>query len=269
MRSRRSRRHVAAGNRITVHGDYDVDGVCATAIMVRALRSLGASVDWFLPGRIEDGYGLQAKTVARLAARGTRLLITVDCAITAVDEVALARATRASMSSCTTTTSRARTARFRTAASSIPPSAATPSRISAAPRVAHKLTQALGATRPSEDLELVALATVADLMPLRGENRRLVRAGLTALANTAKPGLRALMAVSSADPSALDAHALGFRLGTADQRRRPPRPSRCRARAAAHRRRGAGAGDRRPSSTASTASAGRWSSGSPGRPRRW
>ncbi|MDQ6819411.1 MAG: DHH family phosphoesterase, partial [Actinomycetota bacterium] len=84
--------HIEAGTRITVHGDYDVDGVCATAIIVRALRSLGANAGWFLPARIDDGYGLSIDTVERLATRGTRLLITVDCAITAVAEVAAARA---------------------------------------------------------------------------------------------------------------------------------------------------------------------------------
>jgi single-stranded-DNA-specific exonuclease len=79
--------------------------------------------------------------------------------------------------------------------------------------VAYKLAKALGGPSADEDIELVALATVADLMPLRGENRRLVREGLSALGNTGKPGLRALMAVSRTDPSGLDAGALGFRLG--------------------------------------------------------
>ena len=82
----------ASGERITIHGDYDVDGVCSTAVLVRALRRLGADVDWYLPDRASDGYGLSVDTVERLAARGTRLLVTVDCAITAVDEVAAARA---------------------------------------------------------------------------------------------------------------------------------------------------------------------------------
>src|SRR2546423_12067171 len=85
-------RHIRSGSRITIHGDYDVDGVCATAFRVRALRVLGADVDWFLPARIEDGYGLSLDTVRRVAARGTGLLITVDCAITAVEEVQAARA---------------------------------------------------------------------------------------------------------------------------------------------------------------------------------
>src|SRR3954471_8885962 len=86
------RRHVEAGSRITVHGDYDVDGVCSTAILVRALRAVGGEVDWYLPSRLQDGYGLSPRTVERLAAKGTRLLVTSDCAITAVDEVAAARA---------------------------------------------------------------------------------------------------------------------------------------------------------------------------------
>src|SRR5207302_421544 len=78
--------------------------------------------------------------------------------------------------------------------------------------VAYKLAQALNAPTAEQDSELVALATVADLMPLKGENRRLVRVGLAALASTPKPGLRALMEVARVDPSALDAQALGFRL---------------------------------------------------------
>ena len=86
------RDHVARGSRIVIHGDYDVDGVCSTAILVRALRALGAAPAWYLPSRSEDGYGLRPHTVQRLAAQGTQLLITADCAITAVDEVAQARA---------------------------------------------------------------------------------------------------------------------------------------------------------------------------------
>ena len=81
----------ARGSRITVHGDYDVDGVCSTAVLVRALRALRAQVDWYLPDRASDGYGVNARTVARLAQRGTRLLIAVDCGITAAAELAAAR----------------------------------------------------------------------------------------------------------------------------------------------------------------------------------
>ncbi len=205
-------RHLAAGHRITVHGDYDVDGVCATALMVRALRALGGRVDWFVPGRLEDGYGLSAATVERLVARGTSLLVTVDCAITAVAEVAAAR--QAGLDVVVTDHHQPRPDGQLPDATIIHPGlCGYPCPDLCGTGVAHKLAQALGAPTAEEDLELVALATVADLMPLLGENRRLVRAGLTALASTAKPGLRALMAVAEVDPSALGTHALGFRLG--------------------------------------------------------
>ena len=82
----------ARGRAITIHGDYDVDGVCSTAILVGTLRELGARCDWYIPDRREDGYGLTEASVARLAARGTELLVTVDCGITSVAEVAAARA---------------------------------------------------------------------------------------------------------------------------------------------------------------------------------
>ncbi|HEX3832307.1 MAG TPA: single-stranded-DNA-specific exonuclease RecJ [Solirubrobacteraceae bacterium] len=205
------RAHIAAAGRIVVHGDYDVDGVCATAIMVRALRSLGADVGWFLPSRIDDGYGLSGATVQRLAARGTALLITVDCAITAVEEVAAARAAGIDV---VVTDHHAPRADGRLPDCPIvhPAVGDYPCAHLCGTGVAYKLAQALGAVTAEEDLELVALATVADLVPLQGENRRLVRAGLAALAATGKPGLRALMAVSRADPSALDASTLGFRL---------------------------------------------------------
>ena len=82
---------IEAGQQITVHGDFDVDGVCATTILVSTLRELGAECDWLIPDRLADGYGLSPANVERLAERGTQLLITVDCGITAVEEVQLAR----------------------------------------------------------------------------------------------------------------------------------------------------------------------------------
>jgi single-stranded-DNA-specific exonuclease len=204
-------RHVAAGHRITVHGDYDVDGVCATAIMVRALRGLGADVNWFLPSRLDDGYGLSLATVQRLAGRGTALIVTVDCAITAVDEVAAARAAGVDVVVTDHHAPRADGA-LPDCPIVHPGLCHYPFAGLCGTAVAYKLAQALGADSAEDDLELVALATVADLVPLQDENRRLVRAGLAALAGTARPGLRSLMAVSRADPSALDAATLGFRL---------------------------------------------------------
>src|SRR3954452_17608655 len=84
--------HVARGSRIAVFGDYDVDGVCSTAIVLRTLRALGADPVWELPSRFDEGYGLSTGAVERLASRGVGLLVTVDCGITAVDQVAAARA---------------------------------------------------------------------------------------------------------------------------------------------------------------------------------
>jgi single-stranded-DNA-specific exonuclease len=205
-------RHIGAGSRIVVHGDYDVDGVCATAILVRALRALGANAGWFLPSRIDDGYGLAMATVERLVARGAGLLITVDCAITAVEEVARARA--AGLEVVVTDHHSPRADGLLPDAPIVHPGVCGyPCPDICGTAVAFKLAQALGAPTADEDIELVALATVADVVPLRGENRRLVREGLRALANTAKPGLRALMSVARVDPSGLDAGALGFRLG--------------------------------------------------------
>ena len=88
----RIRAAVERGERICIHGDYDVDGVCATALAVLTLRELGADVSWHLPSRFEEGYGVARETVERLAADGVGLLITVDCGITAVEEVAAAKA---------------------------------------------------------------------------------------------------------------------------------------------------------------------------------
>jgi single-stranded-DNA-specific exonuclease len=209
--------HVRAGRRITIHGDYDVDGVASTAILVGVLRTLNADVDWFLPSRAEDGYGLSATTVQRLAARGTRLLITADCAITAVDEVAAARAAEIDVLVTDHHSPRA-DGRLPDAPIVHPAVCGYPCADLCAAGVAYKLAAALlsaAGRDPADadrDLDLVALATIADCVPLRGENRRLVRAGLRALAATKRPGLRALMRVARADPSRIDARAVGFRL---------------------------------------------------------
>ena len=204
-------RHIRDRSRIVVHGDYDVDGVCATATLVRALRALGADVGWYLPDRLTDGYGLSLETVKRLAARGANLLVTVDCAITAVDQVAAARAAGLDVVVSDHHAPRA-DGRLPDCEIVHPAVCGYPCADLCGTGVAYKLAQALGAPGAEEDIELVALATVADLMPLAGENRRLVREGLRALSRTSRPGLRALMKVSKVDPSAIDTGTLGFRL---------------------------------------------------------
>jgi single-stranded-DNA-specific exonuclease len=218
---------VRAGARITVHGDYDVDGICSTAVLVRVLRALGADVDWYLPDRANDGYGLNARTIRRLAVRGTRLLITVDCGITAVEEVALARALGIEVVVSDHHSPRA-DGELPRAPIVHPAVCGYPCPDLCATAVAYKLALGLweaggrsmstggGALyRPHDDLDLVALATIADVVALLGENRALVRGGLRALAATAKPGLRALLAVArvSSDPThPLDERTVAFAL---------------------------------------------------------
>jgi single-stranded-DNA-specific exonuclease len=210
-------RHAQASTRITVHGDYDVDGVTSTAILVRALRAVGADVDWYLPSRSEDGYGLSAATVEKLAARGTKLLVTTDCGITAVDEVALAKSLGLDVVVTDHHAPRA-DGRLPDAPIVHPAVCDYPCPDLCAGGVAHKVAGALleaaghDASIALADLDLVALATVADCVPLRGENRRLVRSGLVALGRTEKPGLRALMRVARVDPTRVDARAVGFGL---------------------------------------------------------
>jgi single-stranded-DNA-specific exonuclease len=210
-------RHVDQGTRITVHGDYDVDGICSTAVLVRALRKLGADVDFYLPDRASDGYGLNLDTVKRLAARGTRLLVTADCAITAVEEVAAAQALGMEVVVTDHHSARADGMLPRTPIVH-PRLCGYPCADLCATAVAYKLAEALYAARGCdprelrEDLDLVALATVADVVPLTGENRTLVRRGLRALAATSKPGLRALMAVAGVDAGKVNERALGFAL---------------------------------------------------------
>lgn len=203
---------IDSGRRITVHGDFDVDGVCATTLMVSALRGLGAECDWLIPDRIADGYGLTAENVRRLAERGTSLLITVDCGITSVDEVALAQ--ELGMEVLVTD--------HHQPSDQLPNCLILHPQISNYPfeslcgtAVAWKLAQALEGESPppsARDLDLVALATVADLVPLVGENRCLVRQGLAELRRAQRVGIRALLEASKCDPERLDESDLGFRL---------------------------------------------------------
>jgi single-stranded-DNA-specific exonuclease len=202
---------IEAGRRITVHGDYDVDGVCSTAIAVRALRELGADCDWLIPGRMEDGYGLTEGTVAALAARNTGLLLTVDCGIGSVAEV---RAARQAGIDVVVTDHHQPGEELPDCPILHPALSGYPFAELCATGVAYKLAAALhGAAAVERELDLVALATVADLVPLRGENRALVRRGLVEARRAARPGLRALMAAASVVPERLDEGDFAFRLG--------------------------------------------------------
>ncbi|HVW48261.1 MAG TPA: single-stranded-DNA-specific exonuclease RecJ [Solirubrobacterales bacterium] len=203
---------IEAGERITVHGDFDVDGVCATALMISTLRELGADCDWLIPDRIADGYGLSEDNVRKLAERGTGLLITVDCGITAVGQVALAQELGMEV---VVTDHHQRDDELPGCLILHPEVSSYPFTSLCGTAVAWKLACALreGASAAAEkDLDLVALATVADVVPLIGENRSLVRRGLAEMRRTGRVGLKALMEASKCDPGRLDEGDLGFRL---------------------------------------------------------
>src|SRR5919197_1137250 len=196
---------VAAGKRICVHGDYDVDGICATVLAVLVLRELGADVEWHLPSRFDEGYGVNGGTLERLAGEGCRLVLTVDCGITAVEEVR--RAGELGLDVIVTDHHRP--------GDELPDCPVVTTKALCGTGVAFKLGQALlGADSDvlRRQLDLVALATIADVVPLIGENRTLTIAGLRVLARTQKPGLQALMRVARVDPATVDSGQVGFRL---------------------------------------------------------
>jgi single-stranded-DNA-specific exonuclease len=203
---------VEAGAKICVHGDYDADGICATALAVLLLRELGADVSWHLPSRFEEGYGLNAGTLTRLAEEGLDLVLTVDCGITAVAEVEHARELGLEV----VVTDHHRPADTFPACPVVAPlKGGYPFAGLCGTGVVWKLAQALlGEGHPflERHLDVVALATVADVVPLVDENRALALLGLRRLAQTQKPGLRALMRVAGVDPAAVDEGSIGFRL---------------------------------------------------------
>lgn len=210
------RETIEARGKITIYGDYDCDGVCATAILVGGIRELGGEVDWLIPDRITEGYGLNPEAIRRLGERGTSLVITVDCGVTAVAEVAQARAL--GMEIIVTD--------HHQYGPELPDCPVLHPEVSGYPfpslcgaAVAAKLASALrrhsglDSSRDDADLDLVALATVADVMPLRGENRHLVREGVKVARRARRVGLAALMADARVEPSHLTAEDFGFRLG--------------------------------------------------------
>jgi single-stranded-DNA-specific exonuclease len=203
------RRAIAAGRRICVHGDYDVDGICATALAVSVLRELGADVEWHLPSRFEEGYGLSRETLARLAQEGCGLILTVDCGITAVEEIAEARAAGLEV---VVTDHHRPGPELPDCPVVAPQPSSYPFRDLCGTGVVYKLLLALGAGGLERHLDLVALATVADVVPLVDENRTLVVAGLRRLARAERAGLKALMETARVDPAALDTGAISFRL---------------------------------------------------------
>lgn len=229
---------IAAGKRIAVYGDYDVDGVSATALLVRVFRALGAVVEPFLPHRLEDGYGLTPDTVDRcIDLHRPALIVTVDCGTNSADAVerALARGVDLVITDHHQASGPAAPAR-----AVVNPRLAPPGRpwselagVGVAFKLAHavlKLARDAGAPGAAaldlrDQLDLVALGTVADCVPLTGENRVLVRFGLDVLRRAPSIGIRALMQAAAMKEEP-EAWHIGFllaprlnaagRLGTAE-----------------------------------------------------
>jgi single-stranded-DNA-specific exonuclease len=212
----RLERALATGEVIGVFGDFDTDGVTGTALLVDALQELGSRVVPYLPDRLDEGHGLNAEAIESLRAKGVSLLVTVDCGVSSVEEVRLA----SSMEIDTIITD------HHSLPSSIPdalaivnprrPDSSYPYHGLTGVGISFKLIEALwaalGRPRPDHLLELVALGTVADVGPLTGENRHLVKWGLERLNETRHPGLRALVARSRLKLGSLDTESLSFGL---------------------------------------------------------
>ncbi len=213
---------------ICVYGDFDADGVTATALLVTAIQAAGGRVGPYIPHRVDEGYGLNLEAVETIAAKGAHLLITVDCGIRSVAEVA--RAVALGLDVIVTD--------HHSIGPVLPPALAVinPKRLDnpdtfdglAGVGVAYRLAQGiLRAVAEREEsplskeraeeietelLDFVAIGTVADMLPLVGENRSLVQRGLAQLNRTQRPGLLALYAVAGVQPGTVDTTTIGFRL---------------------------------------------------------
>ncbi|OLC55414.1 MAG: single-stranded-DNA-specific exonuclease RecJ [Chloroflexi bacterium 13_1_40CM_4_68_4] len=214
----RLRRALAARERIVVYGDYDVDGLTGAAILVRAFRQLGVAIAAYIPDRYEEGYGLNAQAIRKLAADGTKVIVSVDCGVTAVKEAELARELGIDL---IVTDHHHPPARLPDAYALVNPRR--PGDLSldkelagagVALALARSLLGELGyALREDELLQLVALATVADVVPLRAANRGLVRRGLASMNKTPITGVRALIERAGVKVGQVNAGTIGYTLG--------------------------------------------------------
>ena len=187
------------GRKLRIYGDYDADGVSSTSLMIHLFSTLGFDYDYYIPDRKLEGYGLNREAILRASEAGVQLLVTVDTGISAVDEIEYAKSLGMQV---VVTDHHEPPERLPAADAIINPKLHTcnyPFKGLAGVGVAFKLASALLEQPPLEWAELVALGTVADLMPLQGENRILVREGLRRLAEGGSAGFRALAEVSSID----------------------------------------------------------------------
>jgi len=213
----RLRKALEAGEKVAVYGDYDVDGITATCLLTDFLRGEGGNVIPYIPNRLEEGYGLNRGAVEQLAKEGVTLVVTVDCGITAVEETEYAKTLGLDViitdhHECKET--------LPDAAAVVDPhreDCSYPFRYLAGVGVALKVCMALAGGDRAEELlgrfaDLAALGTVADVMRLTGENRTIVRRGLSALPDTPRPGLKALLREVGSEGKALSSISVGYTL---------------------------------------------------------
>lgn len=206
---------MSRGEKIAVFGDYDVDGITATCLLTDFLRRHGADVVSYIPGRLEEGYGLNPIAIHQLYAEGVKLIVTVDCGITAVSEAELCKQLGIDLvitdhHECKQT--------LPAAVAVVDPhrcDGGYPHKNLSGVGVAFKLASALCGSQETvleEYADMVCLGTVADVMPLQGENRVFVARGLESLAHTKRPGIAALMAECGCAPETVSASSIGFML---------------------------------------------------------
>lgn len=218
---------IAAKEKITLYGDYDVDGVCSTALLSLFLEEVGAQVATYIPHRVDEGYGLNLPAIEKIAQDGTRVLITLDCGITSVAEVARARGLGLSVVVVDHHTVPAALPDATAILNPHQPGCEYPTRHLCAAGVAFNLCiglrtrlreSGLFASRREPNLrallDLVALATVADVVPLTGANRILVKHGLAELGAAHRPGVRALKEIAGLTANGpVTSGQVGFKLG--------------------------------------------------------
>ena len=206
---------MARGEKIAVFGDYDVDGITATSLLTSFLRRHGADVISYIPGRLEEGYGLNPIALEQLSREGVKLIITVDCGITAVAEAEMCRDLGIDL--VITDHHECKDVLPHAAAVVDPhrPDGGYPHKNLSGVGVAFKLAAALCGSQEevlAEYADMVCLGTVADVMPLQGENRAFVVRGLESLRHTNRPGIAALMAETGCAPENVSASTIGFML---------------------------------------------------------
>jgi single-stranded-DNA-specific exonuclease len=204
--------------KIVVYGDYDVDGVTSTAFLIRVLRSLGANCDYYLPNRLTEGYGLSAAGIQTIIGGGAGLIITVDCGVTSVNEILIAKTAGVD---CIVTDHHEPKEILPCAVAILNPKipgSNYPDTSLAGVGVVLKLCQALGiSTGNGEELwrpylDLVALGTAADIVPLTGENRIIAKFGFELLMNSLNKGINALVAQQGLSGKRLSTSQIVFQI---------------------------------------------------------